>query len=105
MSTPRKTRRAEPWTPAEVKRLATAVRSVLELAIQCEGSTLGDGTYRNALNQSGRYSHTAEYLERVLAGAGLELRTRADAMLRQDGDRPVVGHVVLARKPATGIVD
>jgi formamidopyrimidine-DNA glycosylase len=41
----------------EVKRLAEAARSVLELAIQYEGSTLGDGTYRNALNQSGRYQN------------------------------------------------
>ena len=41
----------------EVKRLAAAVRSVLELAITYEGSTLGDGTYRNALNQSGRYQN------------------------------------------------
>ena len=41
----------------EVKRLAAAVQSVLELAITYEGSTLGDGTYRNALNQSGRYQN------------------------------------------------
>jgi formamidopyrimidine-DNA glycosylase len=30
---------------------------VLELAIQYEGSTLGDGTYRNALNESGSYQN------------------------------------------------
>jgi formamidopyrimidine-DNA glycosylase len=44
-------------TLRHVKRLAVAVRSVLEEAIRHEGSTLGDGTYRNALNQSGRYQN------------------------------------------------
>lgn len=52
------------------------------------------------LNKSGRYSHAAEYLERALAGAGLELLMRTDAVLRQENDQPVVGHVLLARKPA-----
>ena len=51
------TRSSHTLRPADVKRLAAAVRSVLELAIQYEGSTLGDGTYRNALNQSGRYQN------------------------------------------------
>ena len=50
-------RPADSLRPAEVKRLAAAVQSVLKLAIQHEGSTLGDGTYRNALNQSGRYQN------------------------------------------------
>ncbi|MBC8115854.1 MAG: formamidopyrimidine-DNA glycosylase, partial [Candidatus Saccharimonas sp.] len=50
-------RTADSLRSAEVKRLAAAVRSVLEMAIQHEGSTLGDGTYRNALNQSGRYQN------------------------------------------------
>jgi formamidopyrimidine-DNA glycosylase len=36
-------------------RIADATHEVLEAAIQYEGSTLGDGTYRNALNQAGGY--------------------------------------------------
>ena len=40
-----------------IDRLAAAARSVLSKAIECEGSTLGDGTYRNALNQNGRYQN------------------------------------------------
>ena len=40
-----------------VERLAAAVNSVLLKAIECEGSTLGDGTYRNALNQNGHYQN------------------------------------------------
>ena len=30
---------------------------ILQLAIQYEGSTLADGTYRNALNQAGDYQN------------------------------------------------
>lgn len=40
-----------------LERLNEAVQSVLQKAIEYEGSTLGDGTYRNALNQSGRYQN------------------------------------------------
>jgi formamidopyrimidine-DNA glycosylase len=38
-------------------RIADATRKVLEQAIQHEGSTLGDGTYRNALNDPGGYQN------------------------------------------------
>ncbi len=38
-------------------RLHAATHEILESAIRYEGSTLGDGTYRNALNQSGGYQH------------------------------------------------
>ena len=41
----------------QIERLSQAARAVLELAIEYEGSTLGDGTYRNALSQSGRYQN------------------------------------------------
>jgi formamidopyrimidine-DNA glycosylase len=34
-----------------------AVRQVLLTAIRYEGSTLNDGTYRNALNQDGGYQN------------------------------------------------
>ena len=40
-----------------IEKIADAVRSVLLKAIECEGSTLGDGTYRNALNQNGSYQN------------------------------------------------
>jgi len=52
-----------PSTPAELldtmqtRRLMQATRAVLKRAIRHEGSTLSDGTYRNALNQSGRYQN------------------------------------------------
>jgi formamidopyrimidine-DNA glycosylase len=55
--------RIHPETPANVlplaqlKRLTRHTLEVLQTAIQYEGSTLGDGTYRNALNQSGGYQN------------------------------------------------
>lgn len=38
-------------------RIAAATQQVLQLAIRYEGSTLADGTYRNALNQDGNYQN------------------------------------------------
>jgi formamidopyrimidine-DNA glycosylase len=37
--------------------LCDAIHAVLDEAIDCEGSTLGDGTYRNALNEPGQYQN------------------------------------------------
>ncbi|MCA9270748.1 MAG: bifunctional DNA-formamidopyrimidine glycosylase/DNA-(apurinic or apyrimidinic site) lyase [Planctomycetales bacterium] len=39
------------------RRLHTALRHVLTEAIRYEGSTLSDGTYRNALNKAGGYQN------------------------------------------------
>jgi len=39
------------------KRIHACMVEVLELAIRYEGSTLNDGTYRNALNQNGSYQN------------------------------------------------
>lgn len=44
-------------TPAQIGRLAASVRKVLNEAIVHEGSTLSDGTYRNALNGAGSYQN------------------------------------------------
>jgi formamidopyrimidine-DNA glycosylase len=41
------------------------MREVLELAIEHEGSTLSDGTYRNALNQSGGYQNHHRVYDRA----------------------------------------
>lgn len=38
-------------------RIVRSIRRILRQAIQSEGSTLNDGTYRNALNQMGRYQN------------------------------------------------
>ena len=50
-------RRCDKLTRAQWQRVADATHAVLEAAIRYEGSTLGDGTYRNALNQEGGYQN------------------------------------------------
>jgi formamidopyrimidine-DNA glycosylase len=44
-------------TAAGWTAIVKATRRILQQAIRCEGSTLGDGTYRNALNQDGSYQN------------------------------------------------
>lgn len=44
-------------TVQQIGRLSESVAIVLEKAIELEGSTLGDGTYRTALNKSGGYQN------------------------------------------------
>src|SRR5262249_19320283 len=46
-------------------RLHTAMQVILNTAIQHEGSTLSDGTYRNALNQSGGYQNHHRVYDRA----------------------------------------
>ena len=48
----------------QARRLHAATQHVLLDAIQHEGSTLGDGTYRNALNQSGGYQNSHRVYDR-----------------------------------------
>jgi formamidopyrimidine-DNA glycosylase len=50
----------DPWT-----RLHAALLAVLESAIEHEGSTLSDGTYRNALNQAGGYQNQHRVYDRA----------------------------------------
>jgi len=59
-------RPANSLTPKEIARLAEASSAILAEAIAHEGSTLGDGTYRNALAQNGSYQNS----HRVYARAG-----------------------------------
>jgi formamidopyrimidine-DNA glycosylase len=49
----------------QIQRLAERVLEVLEEAIRHEGSTLGDGTYRNALNQTGSYQNVHRVYQRT----------------------------------------
>lgn len=50
-------KRCQRLTAAEWDRLHAALRHVLSEAIRYEGSTLADGTYRNALNAPGSYQN------------------------------------------------
>jgi formamidopyrimidine-DNA glycosylase len=47
------------------KKIADATQAILAEAIRYEGSTLGDGTYRNALNQTGRYQNHHRVYDRA----------------------------------------
>jgi len=59
---------ADRLSPAKIRKLSEAVQSVLQLAIEHEGSTLSDGTYRNVLNQDGGYQNSHQVYDR--AGLG-----------------------------------
>jgi formamidopyrimidine-DNA glycosylase len=50
---------------AEWGRVHAAMLEVLHAAIQHEGSTLGDGTYRNALNEEGSYQNHHRVYDRA----------------------------------------
>ncbi len=50
-------RQARRLTVPEILAIARSSRDILEQAIVHEGSTLSDGTYRNALNKSGGYQN------------------------------------------------
>jgi len=71
-------RSASSLSKREIERLAAAAREVLDTAILHEGSTLSDGTYRNALSQSGRYQNS----HRVYAKAGKKCPKCATAIIR-----------------------
>ena len=57
-------RLASKVTREQARRLHAATQHVLLDAIKHEGSTLGDGTYRNALNQSGGYQNAHRVYDR-----------------------------------------
>lgn len=57
-------RPASKLTRDQVRRLHAATQRVLLDAIRYEGSTLGDGTYRNALNESGGYQNAHRVYDR-----------------------------------------
>ena len=64
-------RPASELTSQQITRLAAAVRDILTEAIRYEGSTLSDGTYRNALNQDGGFQNA----HRVYAREGERCQT------------------------------
>lgn len=64
-------RRCDRLRGKDWQALTASMHAVLNEAIRYEGSTLGDGTYRNALNQAGGYQHH----HRVYGRAGEECPT------------------------------
>ena len=66
-------------TRREWQRIHAAMMTVLNDAIAYEGSTLGDGTYRNALNQPGEYQNH----HRVYNRAGEQCATCRTAIVKR----------------------
>ncbi|MBL8826967.1 MAG: bifunctional DNA-formamidopyrimidine glycosylase/DNA-(apurinic or apyrimidinic site) lyase [Planctomycetaceae bacterium] len=58
-------RRCDQLRLADWQRLHQAMIDVLELAIRYEGSTLSDGTYRNALNEAGGFQNHHRVYDRA----------------------------------------
>ncbi len=58
-------RRCHKLTRAQWQAITEATRAILESAIRYEGSTLGDGTYRNALNEAGSYQNHHRVYDRA----------------------------------------
>lgn len=71
--------RCDRLTRPQWDRIQRATLSVLEEAIRYEGSTLSDGTYRNALNSSGEYQNH----HRVYARAESECPRCASGRIRR----------------------
>ncbi|MDX1968169.1 MAG: bifunctional DNA-formamidopyrimidine glycosylase/DNA-(apurinic or apyrimidinic site) lyase [Planctomycetaceae bacterium] len=75
--------RVHPQIPAaklrvpQIAAIAVATNHVLSEAIRYEGSTLSDGTYRNALNRDGGYQNA----HRVYDREGEQCRTCAHAII------------------------
>ncbi len=70
---------ARTLTDAQIARLHSATLHVLHEAIRYEGSTLADGTYRNALNKAGGYQNQ----HRVYAKAGHPCATCGQAEIER----------------------
>jgi formamidopyrimidine-DNA glycosylase len=58
-------RRCDHVKPTDWQRIHAAMRDVLQDAILHEGSTLADGTYRNALNNAGNYQNHHRVYDRA----------------------------------------
>lgn len=57
-------RAAQKITRPQCGRICESTIQILETAIKYEGSTLGDGTYRNVLNQDGSYQNEHQVYDR-----------------------------------------
>ena len=71
--------RCDNLTNARARGLHRSMRRILLKAIRYEGSTLGDGTYRNALNRDGSYQNC----HRVYMKAGSVCTTCRRAKIRR----------------------
>lgn len=50
-----------------------------------------------------RFAHSAAYIERLAAAAGLRVRLLREDTLREDAGQPIIGYLVIAEKPAAAL--
>ena len=68
------------------------------LAFTVEKLAVCTGANGYRLNANGRYSHSHDYLRKTLAATGFVTRSMTEGVIRQDGEQPVAGWVVLAQR-------
>ena len=92
-------KRTSAATSSSLAASARALRPGGYLVFSVEAATPEAAPSGHRINPHGRYSHTAAYLERSLAQAGLTVANMAAVVLRFENKDPVNGHVVTARRP------
>lgn len=73
----------------------------LALSLETIENETPDDTY--ALCQSGRYKHAVAYVRRLGEAAGLAIEKITACTLRIEGNKPVMGCIVIARQLSTGL--
>ncbi|MDP1649005.1 MAG: tetratricopeptide repeat protein [Rubrivivax sp.] len=89
-----------------LEAFAAAARAALraggQLSFSVEAHDDADGLPAYRLQANGRYSHRRTYIERVVAGAGLEMFEMQSLVVRTELGAPVAGWLVTALAPASG---
>src|SRR5436190_5510699 len=75
---------------------ATALKPGGVLAFSVEAEPVGSSE-KFRLHQSGRYSHSSDYVRECLEAAGFAVLLIEGAVLRKEGGLDMLGHVVLAK--------
>ena len=75
---------------------ASALKAGGVLAFSVEAEPIGS-TEKFRLHQSGRYSHSQDYVRECLEAAGFKVLLIEGAVLRKEGGADVLGYVVLAK--------
>lgn len=82
-----------------VRALSVALRPGGHAVFTVERSDAASAPDGFRLELHGRYSHSKEYLERILTGSGLRLELCRDQVLRKEAGKPVNGLAVVALRP------
>ena len=87
----------------ELREVAQAVHGALRtggtVVFTLEALSAGEGAPYQ-LQDNGRYAHDAGHARSVFEAAGLQVEPPVDAVLREEGEAPVLGWLVVARRVA-----